>query len=872
MMGRMADGEATSGRRGETRRDGTNVPPSDDARADLKVRVPRRSLPPAFAAWFAGRGWALRPHQKALLEAGTAGRSTLLIAPTGAGKTLAGFLPSLVRLAARGKRRPSLCRGAGLDTLYVSPLKALAADVARNLSVPITEMGLPIRTELRTGDTSLARRQRQRAKPPDILMTTPEQLALLLSHDDAGYLFADLSTVILDELHALTPSKRGDLLALDLARLRALAPGHMAIGLSATVARPSELRAFLLPQTAPDERRDMADLVVARGGARPVIEILELDEPVPWSGHSARYAMQSVYQAIRRHRLTLVFVNTRMQAELVFQELWRVNEDALPIGLHHGSLARAQREKVEAAMAAGSLKAVVATSTLDLGIDWGDVDLVVHVGAPKGSSRLIQRIGRANHRLDEPSRAILVPSNRFEVLECRAALDAVAAGAQDAVMTRTGALDVLAQHVLGVACAGPFQPDALHAEVRSAVPYAGLSRRDFDRVVDFVATGGYALRAYERFARLRPDGEGRLRLAHPRFARLYRQNAGTIVDSVKVKVRLVGRRALARTGLGTGSSALAGGRVLGDIDESYIEQLVPGDTFVFAGEVRRFEGLRGTDAFVSRADSQNARVPSYGGGRFSLSTHLAARVRAMLADPRSWRGLPLPVRTWLEHQREASVLPGRDDVLVETFPRGGRFYLVAYPFEGWVAHQTLGMLLTRRLERAGVHPMGFVATDYAIAIWCLHDVGAAIAEGRIDLERLIEEDMLGDDLDAWLAESSMMRRTFRLAAVISGLVERRHDGATKSGRQVTVSTDLIYDVLRRHDPHHILLEAAWADAASGLIDVARLGEFLARIRGRIRHQALARVSPLAVPILLEIGRESVGGATAEALLREASGL
>ncbi len=829
---------------------------------------PTRVLPERFAAWFVRRGWRLRPHQAAMLAAAEARRSTLLIAPTGAGKTLAGFLPTLVRLAARGKRKPGALAGAGLDTLYISPLKALATDVARNLSAPISEMELPIRTELRTGDTSLSARQRQRARPPDILMTTPEQLALLLSHDDAGYLFADLKTVVLDELHALAGSKRGDLLALDLARLRTLAPDMVAFGLSATVARPSELRAYLAPQTAPDERRDLADMVVAAAGAAPEVAILEHDEAVPWSGHSARYAMPSVYEAIRRHKLTLVFVNTRMQAELVFQELWRLNEHVLPIGLHHGSLDRAQRLKVEAAMASGALKAVVATSTLDLGIDWGDVDLVVHVGAPKGSSRFLQRIGRANHRLDEPSRAILVPSNRFEVLECRAALDAASVGAQDAMLSRSGALDVLAQHVLGCACAGPFAPDALHDEVRSASPYADLARRDFDRVVDFVATGGYALRAYERFARLRPDEQGRLRLAHPRLARLYRQNVGTIVDSPKVKVRLVGRKTLARRA--SSSSAMLGGRVLGDVDEGFIEQLVPGDTFVFAGEVRRFEGLRETDAFVSRAEGQDARVPSYGGGRFSLSTHLAARVRAMLASPAAWATLPGPVRDWLELQREASVLPAPDDVLIETFPRAGRFYLVAYPFEGWMAHQTLGMLLTRRLERTGVRPMGFVATDYAIALWCLEDVGAAIRDGRIDLDRLMEEDMLGDDLDAWLAESSMMRRTFRLAAVISGLVPRRHDGAVKSGRQVTVSTDLIYDVLRRHDPHHVLLEAAWHDAAAGLIDVRRLGDFLARIRGRIRHQALDRVSPLAVPILLEIGKEQVGGgAAAEALLREA---
>jgi ATP-dependent Lhr-like helicase len=819
-------------------------------------------LPEPFRKWFAERGWSPRAHQLALLAAGEERRSTLLIAPTGAGKTLAGFLPTLVRLA----NRKSNMRG-GLDTLYISPLKALAVDVARNLTTPIAEMGLPIRSETRTGDTSVQRRQRQRYRPPQILLTTPEQLALLLSHPDAPNLFANLETVILDELHALQASKRGDLLSLDLARLHTLRPDLMTIGLSATVARPSELRAFLVPQREPEKRIELADLVVAAGGARPHIEILELDEPVPWSGHSAKYAMLDIYHEIAKHRMTLIFVNTRMQAEMVFQELWRINDDNLPIGLHHGSLDAARRRKVETAMASGELRAVVATSTLDLGIDWGDIDLVLHIGAPKGASRLTQRIGRANHRLDEPSKAILVPANRFEVLECRAALEAAEAGAQDVVLTRSGGLDVLAQHVLGMACQAPLDTDDLFHEVRSATPYSALTRERFDRVVDFVATGGYALRSYERFAKLRPTDDGRLRIAHPRIAQQYRLNVGTIVESPMIKVRLVGRGRLRRS---NGSQALTGGRVLGEIEESFIEQLPLGATFAFAGEVVRFEGLRDTEAFVSRTAATDPMIPSYAGGKFPLSTHLAERVRRMLADQEAWRALPLPVSEWLELQDANSLIPAADEVLVETFPHGNRFYLVVYPFEGRLAHQTLGMLLTRRLDRAGAKPLGFAATDYALSVWGLGDISEMVAHGRIDLARLFEEDMLGDDLDAWLAESALMKRTFRLAAVIAGLIERRHPGKEKSGRQVTMSTDLIYDVLRRHDPRHILLEAAWEDAATGLLDVVRLGDFLRRIRGRIRHQALRRVSPLSVPVLLEIGREPVYGAAREDVLREAA--
>jgi ATP-dependent Lhr-like helicase len=834
------------------------------ARPRTRPKPAVAALPEPIARWFAARGWSPRPHQLALLEQARLRRSTLLIAPTGAGKTLAGFLPSLAASAEPQSRER---RGAGLRTLYISPLKALAVDIARNLLEPITEMELPLRVETRTGDTPPSRRARQRTRPPEILLTTPEQLALLVSGEDAGYLFADLETVILDELHALVPSKRGDLLSLDLARLRTLAPDVRLTGLSATVARPTELRAWLAPQTRTETTVDLVDVIALAGGTPPQIEILETEDPLPWASHSARYAVPDVLAAIAAHRLSIVFVNTRLQAELMFHELWKANEAGLPIALHHGSLDVARRRKVEAAMAAGKLRAVVATSTLDLGIDWGDVDLVIHIGAPKGASRLIQRIGRANHRLDEPSKAILVPANRFEVLECRAALEAAEAGAQDAIVERRGGLDVLAQHVLGVACAGPFEPGALYREVTSALPYASLSRTDFDRVVDLAATGGYALRAYDRFARLKPTEDGRLRLAHPRIARQYRLNVGTIVENPMVKVRLVGRRGGAGR---SGGKPLAGGRVVGEIDEMFAGELKPGDAFVLGGETLRLEGFRDNEVFVSRATARDPMVPSYPGGRFPLSTHLARRVREMLADPDGWQRLPAPVAEWLRLQERHSALPGAGEVLIETFAHGNRHHLVIYPFEGRLAHQTLGMLLTRRLERAGARPLGFLANDYAMSIWGLGDIAALVASGGLDLAALFSEDMLGDDLDAWLAETSLMRRTFRHCAMIAGLIERRHPGKEKNGRQLTVSAGLVYDVLRRHDPQHVLLEAAYRDAATGLLDIARLGDFLRRIKGHLRYVALEHASPLAVPLMLELGREAVGGEAREEALRDAA--
>ncbi|MEQ8823529.1 MAG: ligase-associated DNA damage response DEXH box helicase [Filomicrobium sp.] len=835
------------------------------AKAD-KRPAEKALLPDTFADWFSSKGWDPRPHQLALLEKAQSRASTLLIAPTGAGKTLAGFLPSLVDLSTRS---PKDWKGAGLHTLYVSPLKALSVDVARNLDTPLKEMGLKITAETRTGDTPASRRTRQRTKPPAIFLTTPEQVALLLAHPDAPYLFADLSTVILDELHALSGSKRGDLLALDLARLRQLSPELMTIGLSATVARPSELRAYLVGQSEPERATTLSDVVVTDGAAKPEISILEDQDPVPWSGHTARYAMPAIYTAIQRHQMTLIFVNTRSQAELVFQELWRINDENLRIGLHHGSIDADQRRKVEGAMANGGLDAVVATSTLDLGIDWGDIDLVIHVGAPKGSSRLLQRIGRANHRIDEPSRALLVPGNLFEVLECRAALDAAHAGVKDVALSRAGALDVLAQHVLGMACQAPFDPEELFQEVRSASPYAYLDRSTFQRILDFVSNGGYALKAYDRFAKIRAEPDGRLRVANPKVAQAYRMNAGTIVESPMLKVRLVGRRGM-RSANSKTSARLIGGRVLGEVEEYFIEQLTPGDAFVFAGETLRFEGLRETEAFVSRAHANDPIVPSYAGGKFPLSTHLAERVRTLLEEQADWARLPLPVADWLRLQVERSELPRAEAVLIETFPRAGRYHLVAYPFEGRLVHQTLGMLLSRRLERAGAMPMGFVANDYGLSIWGRKDIGAMVTSGETSLEALFEEDMLGDDLEAWLAESSLMKRTFRYCAVISGLIERKHPGREKSGRQVTMSTDLIYDVLQKHEPNHILIEAARADAATGLLDIARLGDFLRRIRGAIHHVALERVSPLSVPILLEIGVEPVGNVGREDLLRQAA--
>ena len=800
------------------------------------------TFPEPFAGWFAARGWVPRPHQLAVFDHARAGRSVLLIAPTGGGKTLAGFLPSLVDLEAAPR--------AGLHTIYISPLKALATDIARNLAAPVAEMGLPITIETRTGDTPANRRARQREAPPNLLLTTPESLALLLSLPDAATMFGGLSRIVIDEIHALAGNKRGDQLALCLARLTDLAPRATRIGLSATIAHPAPLRAGI-GAGAPVE------VITVEDGAMPDLAVLLPEDRLPWSGRMGLATASAILARIRQAGMTIVFVNTRAQAELIFQALWRLNEETLPIALHHGSLEVAQRRKVEAAMAAGSLRAVVATSSLDLGIDWGGVDQVIQVGAPKGVSRLLQRVGRANHRMDEPSRAFLVPANRFEVLECEAALAGIVAHELDGDPPRPGGLDVLAQHILLTACAGPFRADDLYAQVIRAEPYQELSRADFDDTLRFVEDGGYALAAYERYRKLFRDAEGLFQIRSARIAAQARMNIGTIVEQPLLKVRLAGPR-------GGAASARHGG-VLGEVEEYFANLLRPGDAFIFAGRKLTFRRIRELAIEVTEGAEGDPLVPAYGGTRLPLTTHLAARVRRMLHDPASWAAFPADVREWLDLQRGISRLPGPDELLVETFPREDRWYMVAYSFEGSNAHQTLGMLLTKRMERAGMQPLGFLATDYVIAAWS--------AREPVQVAPLFDEDMLGDDLEAWMAESSMLRRTFRNVAVVAGLIDRHAPGADKNRRQVTVNSDLIYDALRRHQPDHVLLRATRADAAGGMTDLGRLAAFLARVRGRIRQIRLDRVSPLAVPVLVDIGRESVrSDASEEALLAEAETL
>ncbi|UXX82469.1 ligase-associated DNA damage response DEXH box helicase [Roseovarius pelagicus] len=787
------------------------------------------ALPPAFLDWFSARGWDIHPHQRTMLERSDAS-ALLLIAPTGGGKTLAGFLPTLIDLASDTHT--------GLHTIYISPLKALAADIRRNLTTPVAEMGLPVRIEDRTGDTSQSVKRRQRADPPHILLTTPESLALLTSYEDAPRIFKGLKRVVVDEIHALAESKRGDQLMLALARLQTLCPDMRRVGLSATVEDPPAIARLLA------RHPDPCEVLLADPGPDPDIAMLQTDAPPPWAGGGAAHAIPAVMDQIERHNTTLIFHNTRAQAEIFFRNLWLANDGNLPIGIHHGSLDRAQRQRVEAAMQRGELRAIVCTGSLDLGIDWGDVDLVIQIGAPKNVKRLVQRIGRANHRYNAPSKALLVPANRFEVIECHAALQAVTEHALDGEPRGAGPLDVLCQQILITACAGSFAADALYAEVITAGPYAALTRADFEACLDFCATGGYALRAYDQWQRLiqRPCGLWQLR--DPRSARLIRMNLGTIQDSDLLKVRLRRTR---------------GGKPLGEIEEAFAATLTPGDTFLIGGHVVRYEGLREMTVEVTRDKGHKPKIATFSGTKFATSTQLSQRILDMFAQD-DWPALPDHTREWLRLQQQVSRLPERGSLLIESFPHEGREYACIYGFAGRNAQQTLGLLLTNRMEALDLAPLGFVSTDYATLIWGL--------EPLTDPGPLFDPADLRAGLDVWLMGNAVMKRTFRASATIAGLINRNTPQARKSGRQATFSSDILYDTLARYDPDHLLLRITRNEAMRGLVDFGRIEEMIARINGRIDLLRLPRVTPLAAPLFLEVGRTPVEGAGVERLMEE----
>ena len=786
------------------------------------------ALPQKFQNWINKRNWGLHTHQIDVLT-NSDRKSQLLIAPTGSGKTLSGFLPTLIEL--------DRVNFSGLHTVYVSPLKALAADIKRNLMIPIEEMGLNIRVEDRTGDTTAKTKRRQRIDPPQILLTTPESLALLISFPEANALFANLERIIIDEIHALVENKRGHQLLLAISRLQSISKNLRKLALSATVDHPQEIAGFI------SENDNNCPIIFAEPGPDPNISMLQTTASPPWSGAGATYAVPDVLEQISKHKTTLIFHNTRAQAEIFFHNLWLNNQDNLPVAIHHGSLDLAQRKRVEAAITKGELRAVVCTGTLDLGIDWNEVDLVIQVGAPKNIKRLVQRIGRANHTYNTPSKAIIVPANKFEIVECQAALEAVRDKDLDGEPIASGSLDVLCQHILLVACSGKILPAKLFEEIKQIGAYKNLTHEEFKECMGFCIDGGYALKRYEQWHRLKLDPSGNLILRDPRIANKIRMNVGTIQDTETLKVRTHRR---------------SGGKPLGEIEEAFAASLTKGDTFLIGGKIVRFESLREMIVEVTHNANKQPKIATFMGTKFATSTKLSDRILDSFEN-QSWKDLPADTVNWLNKQKEFSQLPVRNSLLIETFFRKSRHYLVIYGFAGRNANQTLGLILSKKLEELNLAPLGFVANDYATLIWGLEKV-----ENPIQLFKFSEIEL---GLDKWFSGNALMKRTFKAVASVSGLIDRNLPGLRKSGRQTTFSSDILYDTLVKYDPTHLLLKITKDEAMKGLIDFSRIEEMFKRVDDNIIHKNLPHVSPLAAPMLLEVGTIPIEGQARELLLK-----
>ena len=786
------------------------------------------ALPQKFQNWINKRNWGLHTHQIDVLT-NSDRKSQLLIAPTGSGKTLSGFLPTLIEL--------DRVNFSGLHTVYVSPLKALAADIKRNLMIPIEEMGLNIKVEDRTGDTTAKTKRRQRIDPPQILLTTPESLALLISFPEANALFANLERIIIDEIHALVENKRGHQLLLAISRLQSISKNLRKLALSATVDHPQEIAGFI------SENDNNCPIIFAEPGPDPNISMLHTTASPPWSGAGATYAVPDVLEQISKHKTTLIFHNTRAQAEIFFHNLWLNNQDNLPVAIHHGSLDLAQRKRVEAAITKGELRAVVCTGTLDLGIDWNEVDLVIQVGAPKNIKRLVQRIGRANHTYNTPSKAIIVPANKFEIVECQAALEAVRDKDLDGEPIASGSLDVLCQHILLVACSGKILPAKLFEEIKQIGAYKNLTHEEFKECMGFCIDGGYALKRYEQWHRLKLDHSGNLILRDPRIANKIRMNVGTIQDTETLKVRTHRR---------------SGGKPLGEIEEAFAASLTKGDTFLIGGNIVRFESLREMIVEVTHNANKQPKIATFMGTKFATSTKLSDRILDSFEN-QSWKDLPADTVNWLNKQKEFSQLPVRNSLLIETFFRKSRHYLVVYGFAGRNANQTLGLILSKKLEELNLAPLGFVANDYATLIWGLEKV-----ENPIQLFKFSEIEL---GLDKWFSGNALMKRTFKAVASVSGLIDRNLPGLRKSGRQTTFSSDILYDTLVKYDPAHLLLKITKDEAMKGLIDFSRIEEMFKRVDDNIIHKNLPHVSPLAAPMLLEVGTIPIEGQARELLLK-----
>lgn len=781
--------------------------------------------------WFSQRGWQVFPFQRQTWDAFLAGESGLLHASTGSGKTYALWFGALLR----GLRAP---QPRGLRVLWITPMRALATDTARALADPLSQLLPGWDVGMRTGDTSSSERQRQQRRMPAALVTTPESLSLMLSRATDLERLAQLDCIIVDEWHELLGNKRGVQVQLALARLRKLNPALLVWGLSATLGDLDHARQVLMGADA--GRMISADL------KKPLrVDTLVPAHPgrFPWSGHLGLRMLEPVAQEIDQAASSLVFTNTRSQAELWYQNLLALRPDwAGLIALHHGSLDRSVREWVEAGLKQGSLKAVVCTSSLDLGVDFSPVERVLQVGSCKGIARLLQRAGRSGHAPGQVSRISLVPTNSLELLEAAAARDAVALREVESRRAPDKPLDVLVQHLVTVALGAGFMEQALFEEVRQAWSYRELNREEWEWALDFVGRGGQSLVAYPEYQRVQPDENGRYQVANQVVARRHRMGIGTIVADASVQVKYL-----------TGGS-------IGSVEESFIARLKPGDRFLFGGRTLEFVRIKEMTAFVRRASGSRGAVPRWQGGRMPLSSELAHAVlrRLSQAAQGEYEGADMQaIRELLELQQQWSALPEPDVLLAEVLASREGHHLFLYPFAGRAAHVGLGALLAWRMARERSATFSIAVNDYGLELMAPRGV-AFDAQEALALPALFSTEHLLEDVLASLNAAELSRRRFREIARIAGLVQSGFPGQGKSTRQLQASAGLFHDVFSKHDAGNLLLRQAQREVLEQELELKRLAEALQAMQRQVlRVQVLRKATPFAFPLMVERLREKL---------------
>lgn len=802
----------------------------------------RRLATPLAERWFAQQGWTPFPFQREVWDAVARGESGLLHATTGSGKTYALWMAALARYAqaaAPVKRRP---QAPPLTVLWITPMRALAADTERALRLPLQALDLPWTLAVRSGDTSSARRARQSRKLPSALITTPESLSVLLSRPNARELFASLSMVVVDEWHELIGNKRGVLLQLALARLRHWQPELLTWGLSATLGNLDHALEVLVPRGG------------SGGGGRlvqgRVSKSLHVDtllprgiERFPWAGHLGLRMLPQVVEEIERSITTLVFTNTRAQSELWFQALLEARPDwAGVIALHHGSLDRKVREWVELAVKEGRLKAVVCTSSLDLGVDFLPVERVIQIGSPKGVARLMQRAGRSGHAPGRASRLTLVPTQSLELIESIAAQDAIAALQIEPRVSPQRPLDVLVQHLVTVALGGGFHADALLEEIRGSFAYRDLADEEWRWALDFVRHGGASLKAYPDYRRAVPDESGLWQVPDVQLARRHRMSIGTIVSDASMVLKFWSR----------GGS----GKVLGSVEESFIARLRKGDHLLFGGRLLELVRVHEMTAYVRKASGRKAAVPRWNGGRMPLSSELAQAVVARMyaAAQGVFDGPEMQtVKPLLDLQRRWSALPTRQSLLVETLRSREGWHLFLYPYAGRNVHLGLASLLAWRLGRLRPNTFSIAVSDYGLEL---------LSALEMDWEQVLTPEIFSDehllhDVIHSLNAGELAQRHFREIARIAGLVFTGFPGAPKGTRQLQASSRLFYDVFRKYEPDNRLLSQAQEEVLRQELDVERLDTCLRSLRAQtLNWRKIARPTPFAFPLLVERLRES----------------